>query len=294
MRLIATTLCLTAMLATIGCESGGRRFMFGPNPAPPPPVAGLPSSEALVAYLNDNSNRIQSLRCTDVDMEASQKLQSFGLRAKMMSAKPRNFLMTASALGNPVVDLGSNNDEFWFWFSKSPEPYQFYCSHKDFEEGKVARFPFPFQPDWIMEALGMGNYGPASKYTVEPAGAQIKLVEKTRTPQGQAVRKVLVFNPSGRPLQGEPVVQAYQLWDDATNKEICTASVTEVKVDPATGAIVPRKLEFRVPAESARLKITFTGMQVNPQLDPTVFQRQPLQGVQSFDLARGLNGGNGR
>ena len=262
-------------------------------PARRRPLRLAPSAESLVEYLNDNARRIQSLRCTDVDITATQKLQSFGLRAKMMTMKQRNFLLTASTLGSPVVDLGSNDNEFWFWFSKAPDPYQFYCSHKDFEEGKVTRFPFPFQPDWIMEALGMGPYGPASKYTVERDAKTVKLVEKLRTPQGQTVRKIIVFN--NRPVQApNPQIQSYVLLDDATGKELFIAQIQDVTLDPATGALVPRRLEFRVPSESARLSIVFNGMTVNPQLDPASFQRQQLQGVQSFDLARGPQGGTAR
>lgn len=286
MRRLVPIFCLL-VVPLAGCESGGKKFLFGPAPEPTQTPAGVPSAESLVAYLNDNASRVQSLRCVDVDLEASQKLQgSFNLRAKMMSAKPKNFLMTASALGNPIVDLGSNESEFWFWFSKAPDPYQYFCTYKDFEEGKVARFPFPFRPDWIMESLGMGPYGPASKYMLEHDATTLKLVEKTRTPQGQAVRKVIVI--SRKPVAPpQPQVQAYMLYDDASGKEICSAKILDVHIDPATGAVVPRRMELWVPAESARLKITFNRMDVNPQLNLAAFQRQPLQGVQSFDLARG-------
>lgn len=290
MRVLASLLCLTICGLLVGCESGGKRFIFGPTPTPTPAPAGVPTAEALVDYLNENARRIQSLRCTDVDIEASQKLQVINVRAKMMSSKPRNFLMTASAFAKPLVDLGSNDNEFWFWFSQMPDPHQYFCTYKDFEEGKVARFPFPFQPDWIMEALGMGPYGPASKYTLEHDATTLKLVEKTRTPQGQAVRKVIVI--SRRPVQApQAQVQAYMLLDDATGKEICSAQIQEVHVDSTTGAVVPKRMDLRVPAENARLRITFNRMDVNPQLNPAAFQRQPLQGIQSFDLARGPNAG---
>jgi hypothetical protein len=288
MRFLSAFLCLAMLVPFLGCESGGKRIIFGPTPAPTPSPAGVPSAEALVEYLNDNARRIQGLRCVDVDVEASQKITSVNVRAKMMSMKPRSFLMTASALGNSMLDLGSNDNEFWFWFSKAPEPYQFYCSYKDFEEGKVTRFPFPFQPDWIMESLGMGPYGPASKYTLEHDATTLKLVEKTRTPQGMAVRKVIVI--ARRPVAPpQPQVQSFLLLDDATGKELCSAQVQEVLIDHATGAVVPKRLELRVPSESLRLRIAFNKMEVNPQLNPAAFQRQTMPGVQSFDLARGPN-----
>lgn len=286
--LIVCLACFIAISGLAGCETfrwGMFRRDGQPSPTPAPST-GTPSAASLVEYLNDNSRRIKSLRCTDVDITASQGFKSYGLRAKMMTMKPRNFLMTASALGSPVVDIGSNENEFWFWFSKSPEPFQFFCTYKDYEEGRAARLPFPFQPEWIMDALGMGNYGPADKYQMESDANTLRLVERTRSPQGQAVRKVIVFNR--RPvLPPTPQVQAFLLIDDTTNKDICAAHVIDVQVDAATGALVPRRFELRWPDQNARLNMTFNGLTVNPHLDVASFQRQPLQGVQSVDLGRG-------
>ena len=47
---------------------------------------------------------------------------------------------------------------------KRGDPYQFFCSYKDLEEGRVRVVPFPFQPEWIMEAMGLGDYGTPDKY----------------------------------------------------------------------------------------------------------------------------------
>lgn len=283
MRPLISILCLTILLPLAGCENGGKRFIFGPSPTPLTP-SGVPTVESLVEYLNENASRIESLRCVDVD----GTFQNYGFRAKMMAMKPRNFVMTASALGSPIVDIGSNDKEFWFWSSKAPDPLQYFCTYKDFEDGKVAQFPFPFQPDWVMEAMGMGPYGPASKYSLEHDAKTLKLVEKVRTPQGRTVRKVIVMNrnPVEAPL---PQVQAYLLLDDATGKEICSAHVLARQVAPS--ALIPRRLELRVPNDGTRLNLVFNAMEVNPKLDAGQFQRQQLVGVQSFDLARGAVGG---
>lgn len=290
MRRALTFVCLATLAAVSGCETF-RWGLFRRDPLPSVPGT-VPSAEALVEYLNDNARRIESLRCTDIDITASQRLQSFGLRGKMMAmrpreagAKPRNFLMTASALGNPMVDLGSNDNEFWFWSSKFDPPYQFFCSYRDYEEGRVKQLPIPFQPEWIMEALGMGPFGPADKYTLENDATTVRLVEKTRSPQGQPLRKVIVMNR--RQVNApQPQVQAFLLLDDATKKEICTAQIQDVQLDSRTGALVPRRLDLRWPAESARLSMILSGIEVNVPIDAAAFQRQPLQGVQSFDLAR--------
>src|SRR6516162_2758545 len=102
--LAAMVVCSTL----IGCESF-RWGLFRPNDPPPPPPGSVPAAADLVSYLNENNKRVQSLRCTDIDITASQGIQSVAVRGQMMAMKSRNFLLTATALGSPVVDIGSND-----------------------------------------------------------------------------------------------------------------------------------------------------------------------------------------
>ena len=288
-RWLPALAAMVVMTTLVGCETF-RWGLFRPNDPEPttPPPGGVPTAAALVDYLNDNSRRIQSLRCTDIDITASQGIQSFTIRGQMMAMKQRNFILAATALGSPVVDIGSNENEFWFWSSKATPPYQFYCSYKDFEEGRVRELPFPFAPEWLLEVLNMGNYGPADRFTVEADNKSVRLIEKTKSPQGQAVRKVIVMNR--RPVNAPaPQVTGFYLYDDTTQKEICSAQILEVQLDRVSGALVPKKLALSMPSQGAKLTMAMSNMNVNPQLNVASFQRQPLQGVQSYDLAR--NGG---
>src|SRR5260370_42498277 len=112
----------------------------------------------------------------------------------MICRKEREFRMIADAVGSRVVDLGSNQQEFWYHISKAEPPYLFYCSYKDLAQG--VQMPFPFQPEWVMEAMGMGNYGSPEQYTLASPSQRgtWELVQQTVNSQGQPVRKVTVFN----------------------------------------------------------------------------------------------------
>src|SRR5947199_10137887 len=88
MRSTLTILSLALVAALSGCETF-RWGLFRRDPLPPVPGT-VPSAEALVAYLNDNARRVESIRCTDIDITASKGFQTFGLRGKMMALKPRD------------------------------------------------------------------------------------------------------------------------------------------------------------------------------------------------------------
>jgi hypothetical protein len=245
----------------------------------------VPSAAALVKYLNDNADRVKSVRCASLDLQCSQGLRSVGLSGQMVCQKPRNFRLSAKVFGQQELDLGSNDQEFWFWVKRGA-PYQFHCSHQALAEGRVRQLPFPVQPDWIIEAMGIAPYGPAEKYQVVNRGTTWQLVERTRSPQGQAIRKVTVFRAKPAPA-GSPQVLAHLLLDDATGNEICAAEVTQVVVDRGTGAVLPRKVVLRWPAEKIKLTMTLDDVTVNGQIarPDLLFTRAPLNGVKSLDLA---------
>jgi hypothetical protein len=286
-RYIAFGCALGVVVLIAGCNTFG--FL-----RPPPPSAGgggsavdVPSKEALVEYLNNNAQRVQTLRCDDLDMTCSMGIQTVGLRGKMMCQRPRNFRMSADHWGKTEVEVGSNEEEFWYWL-RHGDPYQVHCSYKDLKAGKVQRLPFPFQPEWVIETLGLGVYGPADRYELDTRDPEtLRLIERTTSPQGKAVRKVIVFRRRTA-REREAQITDYLLLDEATEKEICAAHISQIQVDRNTGAILPYRLDLKWPEMKLRMamKLDSLGINPNPPIDPAVaFHRRPLSGVPGFDLA---------
>lgn len=279
--LLPTAVCL---LAT-GCSSWPHTRGGGPlNPTAKAPSA-TPTAVELVNYLNDNARRVQSLECRELYLDASQRLQTIGLKGQLVCQKPRNFRMVANVNGSTMVDLGSNNQEFWYWISKAEPPYLFHCSHQDFSQGR-ARMPFPFQPEWIIEALGVAEYDPNKNYQVVTKGNTFELVETTLSPQGQPLKKVVVFSRTPNQVQ----VMSHMLLD-AAGKEICVAQITEVQQDRASGAVFPRRVQLSWPSEHIKLKMKLDEVAVNGGLDNDrvvrLFSRPLLKDVQTYNLAQG-------
>ena len=100
---------------------------------------------------------------------------------------------------SPATSIsGRTTEEFWFWASKINPPSQYYCSYKDFEEGR-ARLNIPFQPQWIMETIGLGPYGPVDRYEIQYDKDTVRSVERTKRSSGQRVRKEISLHAGARP-----------------------------------------------------------------------------------------------
>lgn len=283
MKHIVALSSLGLVVCFAGCAS--TNWSWVKKDSPSGKTGELMPASAYVSYLNENAGRMQSVRVEELLTDVTVGFQSFSLRGQMVAQKQRNFRMSAKVAGQQVVDLGSNDQEFWYWISKADPPYQIYCSYKDLNEGRVRKMPFPFQPEWVMEAMGLAQYGPAEKYKIESDAENVKLVEKTTSPQGQAVRKVIVMKR--RPMVAPaPQVTDFLLLDDATGKEICAAHIKETQIDRATGALLPRRMELRWPAERMKMALKLDGVNVNIQTFATMFQRERMNGVASFNLAK--------
>lgn len=289
MRNVTTALVVGIALAQAGCiPEYLRPFKDRRGPTS---TGELPSKELLVKYLNDNSSRIDSLRSNSISLTCYYRLlPPMGLEAKMVCEKPRNLRLAALSGVGTEVDLGSNAQEFWWWIKRGP-PYQFYCSYKDLDEGRVREVPFPFQPEWIMEAMGLGNYGNADQYLgVWPdKEGTVKLVRRTRSPQGNDVLKVIVFNGKQTNVsQGVAQVLQHQLIDEKTKTVLVSAQISKVQVDPVGGGVLPKVMTLSWPAERLKLTMNFDSLVVNSPVGDrgTVFARTQISNVQPVDLAR--------
>lgn len=245
-----------------------------------------PTADQLVKYLNSNSQRIQGLECRNLFIDVKQGTQAVGLDAMMVCQKPRNFRLMGRVAGATEVDLGSNDQEFWYWIKRAEPAYVYHCSYDDFRRG--VRTNIPFQPDWIVEALGVATYDETKKYEVRENQQTVELIERTTLPSGQPVRKVVVFNrgPAG---SGKPQVLAYLL-QDANGGSIASAQIKDVQFDQTTGAVVPRRIEFAWPSEKVEMKMKLDGLAVGPigqERAASVFNRRNLASLPAYDLARG-------
>lgn len=287
MRTIFAILGMSAVAVAIGCSNlPGLRNRTGDQPI----VANndAPPAASLVEFLNANARRVQAIQCNKVAMDCMQGNQAVGLDGQLVCQKPRNFRLKARVVGQPAVDIGSNENEFWYWISKADPPYVFHCDYPELAKGNV-RMPFPFQPDMVVAALGIQDYDPAKQYEVKANPRTYELIEQTTSLQGQPVKKITVFDRM-QTTGNRPQVIGHVL-KDAQGKEICSATVYEVQQHKASGAVLPFKVKLVYPAEKVEMTLRLydaEAITVDANRAARLFSRADLSNLQSFSLSRWL------
>lgn len=285
MRTLSASLLLTCLLAS-GCEWLQRKDKIKP-PGPAQPVSGGPKAEQLVRYINQQADQLSVIQTEDVDLWAFvDKVRQPGLRGVMVCEKPRNFRLQGDAVGQTHLDIGSNDERFWFWMKNND---LYYCSYTDYEKG--VKLPMPFQPEWVVQALGMAKLDPNKNYSVKTNADSYELIEET-TVQGQPVRKITIFARQARD-ETYPWVTGHIIQDARTNATICQASVRRMRVAKTADnkrISYPSHVVLEWPAEKLVIEMKIGAATVNQKLtseDASRWFTVPnMQGIKAVDLAR--------
>ena len=304
MKNLRLVLVATVLAPLTGCEWMKNHWPKGDDRpkdgGPLPPV----QPDQLVTYLNERASRLQSVNYGDVRLVASDHSVPLpALRGSLAATQPRNFRMTGTgAAMGAKVDLGSNEQQFWVYLdAPATRPMFVFASHSDFAEGK-ARIPggIPFEPDWVMQALGMTTLPPNNQYSARPD-------DKTRTyvlswpavtPTGASVVKEIVFDGDAA-IGNKPQVKRH-LIRDTKNKVICSAEVKQAKTvplsttDPRTGLPMtvqhPTLMVLRWEEQKFEMELELKTGTVNEPLAEEharrLFTRPNHAGVTPIDLAR--------
>ena len=257
--------------------------------------------DQFVTYLNERSSRLQSLNYGDVRLVASDHSVPLpALRGSLAASQPRNFRMTGTggAIG-AKVDLGSNADQFWVYFDAPTVKPQFvFASHTDFEAGR-AKIPggIPFEPDWVMQALGMTTFPPTAQYSVKPSEKDrtYTLYWTASTPSGQQVTKEIVFDADTATGTRSQVKQ--HVVKDLRGKVICVADIKASKaIQPGPGegagpqAQYPTHIVLKWVEQKFEMDLTLENAQVNQQPNAEqakrLFTRPNVTNVPANDLAK--------
>jgi len=261
-RSLPFSLILALAGSVSGCAWYTQRF------APPAPPCVWPddiTQAELVTRLNENTDQIRSWRTTKATIRTSGRgiMNPPPVGAMIAVESPRNFrLIASSPLGNEA-DLGSNSEHFWFWNKHNEEKGVFQARH-DVEPDRMRRFPMPFQPDWIMEALGVVRIDPDKPMTMQPGPAPntVCLVADCLSPQGAKVRKWTAVDLR------HGVIREHALFD-SRGQLIARAVLKNHVRDKNSNIVLPHTIDLEWPQASLRMTINLSNIEINPdQISP--------------------------
>jgi len=266
---------LAALLGALpGCSFTfpfSRQQDFGPALSHNAPLAEI------VGRVNDNIARTHSWRSTDVQISGRDLPIKLG--AVVAVEHPRNFRLTARSLTSEEADFGSNDEWFWFWMKRSEPRCVFQARHEQMGQTEQLRM-IPFQPDWLMEVLGVVPLN-EDELSLQPDASsrhEASLISERLSPSGQVVRRVVrVDTQYGLVLQ-------HSLFDER-GALIAKANLGNHQRDKETGVVLPHLIQLEWPRARLSMTMEVGRIVVNPDSIPSQTWVLPTKpGYRPYDL----------
>jgi len=263
------------VLAAVGCTMS---LPFARNNDLGPALPENAGVEEVVRRVNANIEHLQAWRSSD--LRISGRSLPVHLTGHIAVEGPRNFRLTAGALGmTDEADFGSNSEWFWFWVRRGEPNYVFRARHDDMEHNDTLRQAIPFQPDWLIEALGVVPIDPKQVTRMEAGETHqtVNLISELLSPSGQPVLKVT------RVALNHGVVLGHYLYD-ANRRLIAKADLAKHELD--RGVIMPHLISLEWPQAGLQINLELGQIEINPTSVPAriweVPNKEPLYA--SFDI----------
>ena len=155
-RRLFSLLLLVGLTAASGasCPQMVQRYTM-PRPRALPPS---PTLDQVIAVVNGNSSQIRSFVSNFATITVPEAPT---LRASVAMERPHRLRLRAeTTLTGPEVDVGSNDELFWFWFRRDPQHAEYFCRHDQFARSNARRM-VPIAPADLADALGLVEFDPA-------------------------------------------------------------------------------------------------------------------------------------
>jgi hypothetical protein len=246
----------------------------------PAPVRVLPQSPTLqqvVDVVNRNNSAINSFSTTEARLWGPGFMS---LKANLAFQRPGLLRLRGDSVMGAELDLGSNQELFWFWARRNEPQALYFCRHDQFSDS-TASSAVPIDPKILIEALGTAVFDPASEHqgpAVLP-GERLQIRTIRQSPQGPTTKITVIDGIQGFVLE--------QHMYDAAGQLVASSMASKHRRDPLSGLVMPGSVKLNFPKARLSLRLDLGNVRIN-QLsgDPAELWSLPhYEGAPMVDLA---------
>jgi hypothetical protein len=208
----------------------------------PPLLPPTPSLEQVVQVVNANNSQIRSFSAHSATLSVTGYPT---LQATVNFERPRRLRLRGQMFATGLeIDLGSNDELFWFWLRRNEPPATYFCRHDQFAASPVRR-NIPIDPYWLIEAFGIGTFDPALPHQgpFPLPGGQLEVRTIREGPDGTITKVTVIDGKYGLILQ--------QRVYDSRNQLVATSTTGRYRRDPASGLFMPTVVQIQTPATAS-------------------------------------------
>lgn len=143
----------------------------------------------------DTENLVKSdfknIHFKSVSLTVNKRFKTNGF---LLYEKDKNFRMIQKSFLGTELDMGSNNDHFWFWSKRMKPNHLYYSKH---ENAMNTGLRTPFNPIWIMEILSLSAEGMVYTYK-----DQVAVIKEEINTEGRLVKNIKLIDVLNKRIIG--------------------------------------------------------------------------------------------
>ncbi len=234
------TICslLVLSLAMTGCRMRPSWLRSSTPELPPQAFAAAPTLDDVIYVVNANTDRIQQLQTESATLNADGMP---GLRADLAFARPDRFRLRAELFQftGRELDIGSNDEVFWFWIRRDTQQAIYYARHNQFATS-AARDLVPMEPRRLLDSLGLIRFDPADRHEgpIPRENNRYEIRSSLPTPRGDLTRVVLIDGSYGWVVE--------QHLYDSNGQLLLSARASKFRFYPMDGVSLPHHIDVQV------------------------------------------------
>ncbi len=196
------------------------------SPLNHPPATPEHPAMADIRAMKEMVARINTMEC-NIKVTVQAQI-AISLRGFIAMEKPKRFrfLINRRWSGSNEFDMGSNDEEFWFWSRRMKPSALYWATH---ENAHNTRLKTAFNPIWMMES--MTGVLDTENVEIEKYKEFWKITKKDIGAREQKVLRITLLDPKKK------VVVASYVVDEMTGKPISTSEVIDWRQSDEFGYI---------------------------------------------------------
>jgi hypothetical protein len=244
-------LLLTVGLFALSGASCPRIMQQYTNPLPRV-LPASPTLEQVIEVVNKNSSQIQSFSTNRASISGAGFPT---LTTSIAFERPQKFRMMATSFVGTELDLGSNDELFWFWVKRNQPPAVYYCRHDRFAASQTRQM-MPFEPRGLIEALGVVEFDCGLPHQMTPlANDRLRIDTIRDTPEGPVKKITIVDGSQGWVLE--------QYLYDARRRLVAKSVASGHRRDPLSGLVMPTVVQLDCPPAQLSMRIDLGNVEIN-------------------------------
>lgn len=207
----------------------------------------------LVKKINARNESVANFSCSGVKVKVWQDGSRYRLSGELYYEKPEKFRLKISSILGDELDIGSNDELFWYWSRRDKDPGLHYAKHKDYNK---TRLKSGFNPRFMMRSLGISEIVITEDTKVVETDTDLIIVYQRKNASGKPILVSIFINKEKELIDGFIVT-------DMDGKPQASADIQSRNQDG-----MPTKILYVWHTEDKALLLEFPKCQFNINISP--------------------------